>query len=398
MISPITPTNETQRLNEVKSYALLDTLPEEEYDNITSLIAAVCDTPISLVTILDSDRNFLKSHHGVPFNEAPRISSFCGHAILEKEDLFIVDDARRDERFHDNPHVLNDSAVFYAGAPLRTKNGYPLGTLCVFDTKPRKLSNKQKKFLIMMAKQVVNLFELHKNNLRLQNIKEILLRRNEDLKQFANAVSHDLKSPLANITSLARLLKDEYHTKFDEAGNQYIDYIEESSETLKNYIDGMLAYYKSDELLVEAKTTVSLRALYEEIEDIMFVDNAEFRHPERDAELLVNRPALMQIFMNLVGNALKYNHNDVPFVTTKFSEDEEFYTFTVQDNGIGIDKAKQEIIFELFRTVGEKDRNGNHGSGIGLATVKNLVTKLGGTIHLCSEKGKGTSFTFTIKK
>lgn len=398
MIAPKFPLNEKKRLRKVKSYSLLGTLPEESYDDITSLIASVCNAPISLVTLLDADRNFLKSHHGVPFNESPRDLSFCGHAILEENDLFVVEDSRQDPRFKDNPIVKEHQAIFYAGAPLRTPDGFPLGTLCIFDTKPRTLTPRQKKIIVSMAKQVVNLFELHKNNKKLTYARKALLNRNKDLKQFANAVSHDLKSPLANITSLARLLKEEYHIKFDETGNKYIDYIEESSETLKSYIDGMLEYYKSDELLEEGKTDTTLHSIYEEIEDIMFVNNAEFKHSETDVALHVNRPALMQIFLNLVGNALKYNHNKVPYVTSTFSEDATHYIFTVEDNGIGIDKEKQDIIFSLFKTVGEKDRHGNHGSGIGLATVKNLISKMGGTIVLDSELGKGTTFTFTIKK
>ena len=398
MISPKTPSNENERLEEVASYGLLDTLPEEEYDDITELIAGVCNTPISLVTLLDADRNFLKSHYGVPFNESPRDISFCGHAILEPEDIFVVEDARLDPRFANNPLVQEHSAIFYAGAPLRSQNGYPLGTLCIFDTKPRTLSENQKKVIVAMAKQVVKLFELHRNNLSLRQTRRSLQQRNKELKDFAGIVSHDLKSPLANITSLARLLKEEYEVKFDAVGNQYIDYIEESSVTLKKYVDGMLEYYKSDDLLEKGKQPTLLSSIYEEIEDIFFVDNAEFEHPTEDQTIIVNRPALVQIFINLVGNALKYNHKEVPHVRTTFAEKEDYYVFTVSDNGIGIDKEKQEIIFQLFKTIGEKDRHGKKGSGIGLATVLNLVTKLGGTISLDSEKDKGTTFTFTVKK
>ncbi|QIE58589.1 GAF domain-containing sensor histidine kinase [Rasiella rasia] len=398
MISPKTPDNEQQRLEAVHSYGLLDTLPEEEFDDITSLIAGICEAPISLITLLDAERNFLKSHYGLPFNESSRDISFCGHAILEPEPLFIIEDARLDPRFEDNPLVIENKAVFYAGAPLRTEDGLSLGTLCIFDTKPRVLSKKQKKIIIAMAKQVVKLFELQKKNIALKNTRDTLQKRNRELKEFAGIVSHDLKSPLANITALARLLKEEYGPNFDATGNQYIDYIEESSLTLKTYIDGMLKYYKSDELLAKEKVYVSLSAIYEEIEDILFIDNAEFKHPEDDITIFVNQPALVQIFINLVGNSLKYNRSSVPSVTTTFAENDSYYIFSVQDNGIGIDAKKQEGIFQLFKTTGEKDRNGHIGTGIGLATVLNIVSKLGGMISLESELGIGTTFTFTIKK
>ena len=252
--------------------------------------------------------------------------------------------------------------------------------------------------IVAMAKQVVKLFELHKNNILLEKNRILLEQRNQDLKNFAGLVSHDLKSPLGNITSLAKLLREQYKPKFDKTGIQYLDYIEESSLTLNKYIDGMLGYYKSDDLLSESKKETSLPSIYEEIEDILFVDNAEFRHPKDTISIKVNQPALLQIFINLVGNALKYNHKKVPLITSTFAETDTHYQFTVQDNGIGIDKEKQKIIFQLFTTVGEKDRHGEKGSGIGLATVLHLVTKLGGTISLDSELEKGTTFTFTIKK
>jgi len=129
MIIPEFPQNEEERLKAVKQYNLLDTLPEEDFDNITNLVATLCDVPISLITLLDTDRNFLKSHHGVPFNESPREISFCGHAILSNKDIFIIEDARLDDRFHDNPLVKEFQAIFYAGVPLLNPKGHKLGCL-----------------------------------------------------------------------------------------------------------------------------------------------------------------------------------------------------------------------------------------------------------------------------
>ena len=99
MIEPKTPIDEQQRLDALYSYNLLDTLPEKDFDNITSLISTICDVPISLVTLVDADRTFLKSHYGISLTESPRNSSFCAHAILEESNLFIVEDARQDPRF-----------------------------------------------------------------------------------------------------------------------------------------------------------------------------------------------------------------------------------------------------------------------------------------------------------
>ncbi|MEP0265757.1 ATP-binding protein [Dokdonia sp.] len=398
MIAPRFPDNERERLEAVKSYKLLDTLPEKDYDNITSLIAAICDTPISLVTLLDKERNFLKSHLGVPFSESPRTISFCGHAILEDKEIFVIEDAREDDRFRDNPLVKEHNAIFYAGVPLVNDDNYSLGTLCVYDTKPRRLNDHQIKAMIKLGSQVVNLFELHKKNSLLLQSQEQLEERNKQLKDFAGIVSHDLKSPLATITSLVYLLKEEYGSVFNEEGNQYVAYIEESSDALRDYIDGMLNYYKSDKILQHSKEEVKLQNIYRQIDAIMFVDRAEFKHPEIDTSVFINKTAIVQIFMNLIGNALKYNHSEVPYVETTFSEDAAFYYFAVKDNGIGIEKERQETIFNLFNRSDHKDRQGNTGSGIGLAVVKKLIHKLGGEIILKSAVGQGSIFSFTIKK
>ncbi|EDM44077.1 sensor histidine kinase/GAF domain hybrid protein [unidentified eubacterium SCB49] len=398
MISPKVPINEKERLDAVKSYKLVDTLPESEYDNITSLVSDICELPISLITLLDSDRNFFKSHHGIDIQESPRDISFCGHAINQEEDIFIINDARLDARFKDNPLVKESQAIFYAGAPLINPDGLKLGTLCVFDTKPRELTESQIKVLINMAKQVVKLFELHKKNNELLEIEEQLLDRNVQLKSFAGIVSHDLKSPLANITSLARLFKEEYLSALDDNAIEYLDYIEESSDTLREYIDGMLIFYKSDELVSENKKDFNLKELFKDIEEILFVDFSEFKFPNEDLFIHANRAALFQVLMNLVGNSIKYNDNKSPLVSITFSATNDFYYFEVKDNGVGIAKDKQESIFDLFKTGDNTDRFGKKGTGIGLATVKAIVTKLGGEIQVVSEIGKGATFSFSIKK
>ncbi|HLT49158.1 MAG TPA: GAF domain-containing sensor histidine kinase [Aequorivita sp.] len=398
MIFPKFPDNEKERIAELKKYNLLDTLSENDFDNITALIAAICEVPISLITLLDSDRNFFKSHFGLDFNQSPRNISFCGHAILQEEEIFIVEDSTKDERFKDNPLVTEMKAIFYAGVPLVSNNGFKLGSLCVFDHKPRKLSKVQITSLKALAKQVVILFELRKKNKLLTEFQKELQQRNERLVKFAHVVSHDLKSPLANITSLTRLLREENIQNLSEDSNTYLNYIEESSLTLKNYINGILKFYKADELIDAQKQDVELKKLFEEISEILMTDDIVFKFPTEGVLKNVNKAALSQIFLNLVDNSLKYNLNQQRLVSITYSEEPDFHKFSIKDNGMGIDLGVQEEIFTLFKTTGIKDRDGKEGTGIGLATVKSLVSKLGGTIFLESEPGKGSIFTFTIQK
>ncbi len=250
MITPPFPVDEEQRLAAVRSYNLLDTLPEKDFDNITELTASICDVPISLVTLIDADRNFLKSHYGIPFNESPRNISFCGHAILNESDIFIVEDARKDIRFKDNPLVKDMNAIFYAGVRLVNSDGYPLGTLCVFDVKPRTLQKSQKKALIAMAYQVVNLFEARKRNRTLLEVQQELESKNEELKNFAGIISHDMKMPLANMIITSDMLRSKYGELLDDQGKEYLDYIKQSSFTLSEYISGLLEHYESDKTAI----------------------------------------------------------------------------------------------------------------------------------------------------
>lgn len=398
MIPPRFPENEKERIAELRKYNLLDTLSENDFDNITSLIAVICEVPVSLITLLDTDRNFFKSHFGLDFNQSPRNISFCGHAILHDEEIFIVEDATKDERFKDNQLVNEANAIFYAGVPLVNPNGFKLGTLCVFDHKPRKLTTIQIASLKALAKQVVILFELRKKNNLLIEFQKELQARNERLKNFAHVVSHDLKSPLANITSLTRLLREENLNTLSKDSELYLNYIEESSYSLKNYINGILKFYKSEELIDAQKQDVALKELFDEINEILITDDIVYDYPTEGVLQNVNKAALTQIFLNLIDNSLKYNLSEKRMVKISYETDPNFHKFSIKDNGMGIDLGVQEEIFNLFKTTGIKDRHGKDGTGIGLATVKSLVSKLGGTISLISEPGKGSTFTFTVEK
>jgi signal transduction histidine kinase len=396
MQHPKLPDNELKRLEVLRQYQLLDTLPENDYDDITKLISTICKVPISLITLLDSDRNFFKSHYGIPFNESPRNISFCGHAIIESDDIFMVQDSRLDERFHDNPLVKELNAIFYAGVPLINPEGFALGTICVFDHQPRVLTDSQIDALIILSKQVVNLFESRRKNFILEKAKNELEERNKELKNFAAHVSHDLKSPLANIMSLTYLLKDENQGVLSSESLEYLDYIEESTGILKDYIDGILLYYKADELIKEKKETLNFQQLFEELEQILVLKADEFVYPATKTIENINKPALTQIFINLIDNGLKYNFSKKRNITIAYDETKEFHVFSVSDNGVGIPEDKQAYIFELFKTLNTNNKKAS--TGIGLSTVQNLVHKLGGMISVSSELNKGSTFTFTIKK
>ncbi len=163
MQSPPTPSDEAERLAELRAYGVLDTLPEQAYDDITYLASQLCDAPIALVSLVDEDRQWFKSRVGIDAAETERDVAFCAHAINDPGELLVVPDAAADDRFAANPLVTDDPSIrFYAGAPLVTGSGNALGTLCVIDTRPRELDEQQAEALRALSRQVMAQLELRR--------------------------------------------------------------------------------------------------------------------------------------------------------------------------------------------------------------------------------------------
>lgn len=162
---PSTPENERERLAALKDLNVLDSPPEPEFDELVEIASHILDMPITLISLVDEDRQWFKAKKGLEVDQTSREVSFCGHAILEPDEILEVNDALKDERFKDNPLVSEQPLVrFYAGAPLVNEQGHALGTLCVIDQKPRKLNKSEKKVLVMLANQAVKLIQLRSRN------------------------------------------------------------------------------------------------------------------------------------------------------------------------------------------------------------------------------------------
>ncbi len=212
--------DEARRMAALHRYRILDTLPERAYDDIVKLASALCGTPISTVTLVDSGRQWFKASVGMEDRETARDIAFCDHAIRQPEEIFVVNNATLDPRFADNPLVTGGPEIrFYAGMPLVGVDGEALGTVCVIDCQPRELTPAQYEGLRALGRQVVALLELRRLNLDMQRMvaeREVLntslvsyQRELEDQNEaLAIKASHDHLTGLLNRGGLDRLKSD----------------------------------------------------------------------------------------------------------------------------------------------------------------------------------------------
>jgi GAF domain-containing protein len=200
MKTPV-PKDEKKRLEVLWQYEVLDTIPEQVFDDLTDLAANICEAPVALITLVDEKRQWFKAKTGVTLSETSRDVSFCAHAIMQHQ-LFIVPDATKDDRFADNPLVTSEPKIrFYAGAPLITPDGHALGTLCVIDKVPRNLRPDQVRALEILSRHVMTQLELRRHahelartNAERDDIRNDLRRVQAELTEVKRALSTKAKS------------------------------------------------------------------------------------------------------------------------------------------------------------------------------------------------------------
>ncbi|HEY4619217.1 MAG TPA: PAS domain S-box protein [Flavobacterium sp.] len=246
---PPLPANELDRLKALESYSIMDSLPEKEFDALTQLASYICGTPIALVSLLDEDRQWFKSSVGLDVSETPRDISFCQYAIMGDE-VYEVDNALENELFANNPLVTGDPNIrYYAGAPLRDSNGINLGSLCVIDTKPNKLSEEQKKALTILADQVMVLLCLREKNDEFQEIQKEFQNFIELSKDMVCIANVDCKFIKVN-PAFTKVLG---YSKEDLEGEPFTDFI---------HPEDLEKTYKEVEKLSHGNKTISFENRY----------------------------------------------------------------------------------------------------------------------------------------
>lgn len=392
------PSNEAERISALRGYDLLDTLPERAYDDISYIASQICGTPIALVSLVDSDRQWFKAKVGIDAPETPRNVAFCAHAILQPDELFVVEDASQDDRFVDNPLVSQDPNIrFYAGAPLVTSEGLGLGTLCVIDRRPRTLDAAQSSALRALARQVMAQLELRQAVAALTRTTEDLAESqtalehsNRDLERFAYVAAHDLKEPLRMIGSFTDLLAESIDERLTSDEREYFHYIKDGAARGQAMTQDILEYSRLEQS--DERDWVDLDALARNRADTwrLGADGVRIVIDGTLPRVWGSTALIERLLDNLVGNGLKYNESVTPAITISAAVVGATCEVRVADNGLGIKAEFTRKIFDMFGRV--HDRSRYEGTGIGLAICRRVMELHSGRIDVESTVGMGSVF------
>lgn len=361
------------------------------FEFAAQMMANTCDCPIAVVSLIGKHKQYFLSHVGTEESEVRRELSFCWHTV-EQGGYFEVSDLTRSPMFSHHPFVMEVPHYrFYAAAPLMAKSGEFIGTVYVMDYRPRHLNQAQKDFIVSMAGQVMVMLEMKRTSREMESKARKLSAMNEGLTRFAYTVAHDIRSPLRNISALSSILEEEFKDVLDEDGLVITEAIRKKSQEVNDLVDGILHYSTAKgELQPE---DVKLQLLLKKVID--FVQPPPGFSIETDIErdsIWADPIALHQVLQNLVSNAVRYNDKaeGVVKITVKGLKN-NCVELSVSDNGPGIPESERQRIFQPFHS-SSGDRFGKKGFGIGLATVRRIVTKMDGTISLSTRPGEGCTF------
>ena len=394
------PVNEQNRLQNLYSYELLDTLPEKDYDDITRLASYICNTPVSLVTLIDKDRQWFKSASGVDLKGTLREHAFCSYAILSPNEMMIVPDAAKDERFLDNPLVTGDYHVmFYAGVPLLTEEGYAIGSLCVLDSKPRDLNENQKEALKTLANQAMRLIQLHRKTKELTRSRQLMQEVNVELENFAQVTVEKLKMPCDNAIEFTDLIAEKFSDALDVDGRQILSLIKYSCESIKTTVDDTLQRTNRISLLQDSKTLFTFTQLMQELKQKLSSSYGNIvlgNQPGSDS-IYFFKTLLLQILSKLIAASFRFNEQLGHQAEITYQPDRQHYIFSIADNGKGIPVFSRNGELVLLHPPKDKaDKDKAYISDLG--SVKQIITSLAGSLDMNFTENEGTIFTISMPK
>lgn len=383
-LAPVGPA-EPWRLEVLSSYGVLDTPSEPLFDDLTALASQLCGTPIALISLVDRDRQWFKSEHGLGQRQTPLEASICAHAILQ-DDLLEVPDTLEDPRFVGNPLVRGELGLrFYAGAVLKTSDGLPLGTICVLDKQPRRLAPSQQQALRRLARQTMALLEMRRLLVQAQSASRYR-------GQLMAIAGHDLKTPLRqasyDLHRVGRCMDP------DHPASELLSQASQRLSQIDRQFDQLASLAAAGEHGLAAPGPVDLA-------EILQLVQASWARPAKAKGLqlrlagckprvLSHRALLTTLVGNLVGNAVKYTERGKVLLGCRRRGDR--LLLSVIDTGIGMSEAQ---LAQCFGAFGQRDPS-SEGLGLGLWIARGAADSLGHPLSVRSTLGVGTRFELSL--
>ena len=391
-MAPPIPLNEAARLAALDRYQILDTAPEQAYDDFTQLAARICGVPIALVSLVDKDRQWFKSTVGLEAPQTPREQAFCAHAIVDNQ-LLVVPDATHDPRFEGNPLVTGDPHIrFYAGAPLVTGSGHGLGTLCVIDRTPRELSSDQLASLQALSRQLMAQLELRHALLQLTEAERAK-------KVFVAHVSHELRTPLTSIRGALALVRESEPDLSDDT-RELLSAAHRNADRLLALVNDLLDLERvgSGELAImkaECDLAGAIARALETVRPIATDAGVIVSAAATSSRLQADSERLTQVLLNLLANAVRFSPRG-GVVTIGVTGEGGRVRVSVDDQGPGVPAAFRAAIFEPFKQVQGSAAHRKGGTGLGLTISRAIVHGHDGTIGVGDAPGGGARFWFEL--
>ncbi|HZK65139.1 MAG TPA: GAF domain-containing sensor histidine kinase [Puia sp.] len=381
-------TAEKERIQVLKKYDILDTPPDGSFDRLVALGSKLLDMPIVIVSLVDTDRIWFKSVYGLDVRQIDREQGLCASAILSDE-FYLVEDAVKDPRTLTNSLVAGSFGLrFYAAVPLKTVEGFILGTFCVIDKNPRQLTEGQKAIMHDLAAIIMDQMEL----------RLAARKANAQQNQALNLAMHDLRNPLATIALGAELIKES--TDEPEVIAEMCDKIMETSERMNKMIHELLESASLEtgkivllprrvdfaEVIKRTLSTNRALAVHKHQHLLLEIEN----HPVVWADEL----KLSEIADNLINNAIKFSppHSRI---TVRVMETAGKAILKVADEGPGFTTEDRKHLFQRFSRLSAQPTGGEHSTGLGLSIVKTLVEAHEGRIYVESQE-QGSVFTVEL--
>lgn len=393
---------ESTRMEILRRYEILDTPPDGNFDSITALAAKLLRVPIALTSLVDTDRIWFKSRHGLDVEQIDRAPGLCASAILDGAP-YIVENAEFDPRTLANPLVAGEFGLrFYAAVPLTTHDNHHLGTLCVIDKEPRQILVDEIEILKTLASLVMDQMELRLASRRIAAKNAELAELNREKDHFLSMAVHDLRNPLGTTMMFGELLAEQQVGPLNPEQAEMVSAICSSNRFILEQINDFLEFSSLGVGRFELKKEpTDLPLLLQNcIEDHQLQAREkgipiQFEpHPELP-QISLDPLGIRRVLGNLIGNAIKFSGPGESIHVSLFLESKEVQ-IDVRDHGPGIAPHEIPQLFQPYSVTSNRPTGGEKSTGLGLAIAKRLVEAHGGQIGVKSELGSGSTFSIRL--